>query len=235
MSNRIHDYDYALKLRFQHKLLIAFIYILIIYILISLILKFLVFPVIVKSDSMSPQLQKSDCVFVTPITTASSNNGQKFIKRGDIVYVCENVTKSSSIKRFVDSVVGFVTLQKIFPFNTRTNHKSTLRRVIALPGDTVYIKDYNAYIKLKDSSHFLTEFEVIDTEYELISKFDNIDQNLGSPGVLQEIVLQKDEYFLLCDNRIEGIDSRIWGPVNIKRINGAAILRYFPFNKFGSL
>lgn len=239
MTNKIHDYDYALKRNFYHKILVVALFILVIYIFLTLILRFFLFPAIVHSDSMSPAIGESDFIFITPLASKHDEEHSTIsIERGDIIYVSESVAqKTTIVKRIIDSVVGFVTFQKIFPFNTKDNSHSYLRRVVGLPGDTVYVQDYVAYIKNNSSGHFLTEFEMTTKSYDLVTTIANIknDKNIGTPGIYKEYTLANNEYFLLCDNRIEGIDSRIWGPVKNDMIKGTAIIRFLPTNKFGKL
>ena len=47
----------------------------------------------------------------------------------------------------------------------------------------------------------------------------------------KEYSLDKNEYFVMCDNRSSSIDSRLWGKVNASEIKGKVLCRYFPFNK----
>ncbi len=71
-------------------------------------------------------------------------------------------------------------------------------------------------------------------DYTVISDTtpNNWNMEMGSQGSSREIVLTEDEYFLLSDNRISALDSRIFGPVNIEHITGKAVLQYFPFHSF---
>jgi signal peptidase I len=50
----------------------------------------------------------------------------------------------------------------------------------------------------------------------------------------KEILLDKNEYFVISDNRISSIDSRLWGKVNANQINGKVLIRYFPLNKISA-
>ena len=111
-----------------------------------------------------------------------------------------------------------------------------MRRVVGLPGDTLYIKDYIVYIKPKGSEHFLTEFELTERMYETIVHIDSsINSTIGSAREMEEIVLGENQYFLLADNRVSSVDSRIYGAVDVSTLKGKAFLRFFPFSSFDSL
>ncbi|MBR1615783.1 MAG: signal peptidase I, partial [Treponema sp.] len=92
---------------------------------------------------------------------------------------------------------------------------------------------YVVYIKPKNESHFLTEFELIDKKYdvEIFTAPTGWDINLGAKSGTKPIVLGEGQYYLLGDNRMECIDSRLWGPVKKNAIKGRVVLQYFPFNK----
>lgn len=94
----------------------------------------------------------------------------------------------------------------------KTNNTNIIKRVIALPGETVMYKDNKLYIngKVMEDNYSKTATE----------DFDNI-------------VLKEDEYFVMGDNREVSKDSRIIGPVNIKSIKGKTNLVFFPFSKIG--
>lgn len=75
-------------------------------------------------------------------------------------------------------------------------------RVIGLPGETVQIKDGYVYIDGK----------------KLEEKYDFPPMENGGLA-LEEIVLDEDEYFVLCDNRNSGEDSRNANIGNVLREN----------------
>lgn len=99
--------------------------------------------------------------------------------------------------------------------------KDYIKRVIALPGETVEIKDGNIFINdvhIKD--------EIIDSiEYDNTGAY-------APYGVLGTKVKVPDNmYFVLGDNSANSKDSRYWGFVPKKNIKGKAILIYWPFSR----
>ena len=95
-----------------------------------------------------------------------------------------------------------------------------IKRVIALPGDRVQIKDGIVYI---NGEPFEEKAEVSAIENPLLAE--------------DEIVIGKDEYFGLGDNRNNSEDSRYASIGNVKKehIVGQAWLIVYPWNKFGLL
>jgi signal peptidase I len=95
-----------------------------------------------------------------------------------------------------------------------------IKRIIALPGDTVMLKDGQFYIngKLLDESNYLNS-----TVYTKGGDF------------LKEgetVVLEENEYFVSGDNRSHSSDSRTFGPIEENAIKGKAWIVYFPFTEF---
>jgi len=92
-------------------------------------------------------------------------------------------------------------------------NEKIIKRVIGLPGETVEYKNNKLYINGK----------VVKDKYNI----NNATQDFG------KVILDKDEYFVLGDNRAVSIDSRRLGPIPKKDILGKAKLVIFPFNRFG--
>ena len=108
-----------------------------------------------------------------------------------------------------------------------------IRRVIGMPGDTIYMRDHVLYIKPQGDKHFLTEFELIKKSYNInvLASPAGWDNLIGVTGSFEEIVLGENEYFVLGDNRNSCIDSRLWGVVPKSDIKATALFCYFPFSK----
>lgn len=82
-----------------------------------------------------------------------------------------------------------------------------IKRLIASPGDRIVIAGNDIYV----NDELLKENYIKDKNWNDDYLF-NLDVTLG-----------KDEYFLMGDNRIESMDSRIIGPVNRENILGKII------------
>ncbi|MDD2208273.1 MAG: signal peptidase I [Bacilli bacterium] len=93
-----------------------------------------------------------------------------------------------------------------------TDNSHLIKRVVALPGETIYYNNNKLYIngKVLEDKYSLTETE----DFEVVK-------------------LKKDEYFVMGDNRIISKDSRSIGPVNQKDIKGKTNLLLFPIDRFG--
>ena len=94
-----------------------------------------------------------------------------------------------------------------------------IKRVIALPGETVQIINGKIYVNGQVQE---------EPDQELIDQ----------PGLAaRQIQLAEDEYFVLGDNRSDSSDSREPGVGNVKRseIEGKVWLRIWPLKRIGIL
>lgn len=80
-----------------------------------------------------------------------------------------------------------------------------IKRVIALPGETIRIEENKVYINN----------ELISEPYAYYSGISDDDMVM---------TLGEDEYFVMGDNRMDSGDSREWGPFNIENITGVALI-----------
>lgn len=93
-----------------------------------------------------------------------------------------------------------------------------IKRVIALPGETVEIKDGEITIYDNNGPLILDEASYIPEWYDVSGDV--------------RISLGPDEYFVLGDNRPASLDSRRFGSLDRESIVGKVFLRAWPFDSF---
>lgn len=89
-----------------------------------------------------------------------------------------------------------------------------IKRIIGLPGETVEIKNNEIYIN----------DELLDDPY-----------GTGITYNIDPVTLGKDEYFILGDNRIVSLDSRVFGKIHRSEIKGTTNFIMYPFSKIGKV
>ena len=229
MEKNIYAISYKLRRELERKILSVLGIVLLFFLLVSLFLNFVLFPVANKSDSMSPDIPAGSYEFVSPLL--------KNPERGDVILL-SNYEKSglNPVKKVIRQLVLFVTMRKWQPFeeNSGFGTRPVIRRVVGMPGDTIYIDHYVVFIKPAGQNHFLTEFEVTESKYNarILVPPALWDADFGAKASVEKITLSEDEYFVLGDDRLTASDSRIWGPVKQKSIIGKVLMLYFPFGKF---
>ncbi len=93
--------------------------------------------------------------------------------------------------------------------------KSYIKRVVALPGDRVEIRDGEVFL----NGDTLKEEYVPDYYRDRQS--------------VSELVVPPEHYYVLGDHRSSSNDSRSWGPVHRRHIYGKAVFIYWPLDKLG--
>jgi len=179
--------------------------------MVTAIKMFVVQPFIVKGSSMEPNFQDNEYLFVDKFSYLFGGP-----KRGDVIILRYPEQTCSD---FVNK--GFLQ-QRLLPAPC-TNF---IKRVIALPGETVVVKD--GEVKIKNSKN--PEGVVLNESY-IPGK-----EEWRLAGDLTR-TLGEDEYFVLGDNRQVNAssDSRTWGPAPRNHILGKAWLQVLPINKIGPI
>lgn len=230
MFKDIYAISYKMKRELYHRILAVVLAVIITVAMVALFTTFVLYPIRTVSVSMSPDVPAGSFELVTPLWRTP--------KRGDVMLVqAYSVEKKILPVRFANLLGRVLSAQQWQPFEEDAIGNVTtpfVRRVVGLPGDTIYLDKYLLYIKPKGQNHFLTEFELTQTKYNITVANPPLgwDMDLGAKGSVSEITLGDDEYFVLCDNRLESADSRVWGIVPQGAFRGKLLLVYFPFDKF---
>lgn len=165
---------------------------------------------IVDGDSMNDTFQTEDNLLVNKISYRFSNP-----ERFDVIVFYPNGNvHPDTFFRFIGRLF---TPKKDGDSETALEDDYYIKRIIGLPGETVEIRDGEIYI---NGENLKEDYGSTPTDYA---------------GIAEEpVVLGEDEYFVLGDNRAGSKDSRDIGPVKRENIDGKAVLRIYPFSKFGS-
>ena len=229
MKHNGEVFSYQIKKERRRRTGFVILFFICLYIFINLVITFLIYPVRQNSVSMIPDVPEKSVVMVSPV----AGN----YERGDVVLLDSRYSrKKNFFISQVDRLVRFFTAQQIslFEHNEVPSSKSHIRRVVGMPGDTIYMRDYVLYIKPAGERHFLTEFEIVEEPYNVTFYVPpaDWDTEIGVKGSFDEITLGYNEYFVLADNRKSSDDSRLWGTIKKDAINAKVLLCYFPFNNF---
>ena len=147
-------------------------------------------PYKVEGSSMHPTMESGDFVIVNKITYweipfyESINHQYLFTgpRRGDLVVFD-------------------------YPFDPS---RKFVKRVIAIPGDTLEIKSGSVIINSK----------VINEPYVYHPSYDNV----------RPITIPRGSYYVLGDNRQNSQDSRSFGLISSENISGKALISYWPIS-----
>lgn len=91
-----------------------------------------------------------------------------------------------------------------------------IKRVIAIPGDTITVTATDVYVdNVKLSEPYI--YPLAPGEF-------------GSPTILNDVKLKPGQYFVLGDHRDNSTDSRVFGPVPAQNIIGKAEFVFWPFD-----
>lgn len=151
-------------------------------------------------------------LFVAQFHKVQGNSMLPTFHTGDYL-VTEKVTY-----RFREPKLGEIVVVK----NPRDESQDFIKRVIAVPGDTIEISNRKVILNgsvLKEK--YLPEGRPTPAGAFL---------NEGNP-----VKVATNQYIVIGDNREHSSDSREWGPVTKKEIIGRALFRYFPPQSIGSL
>jgi signal peptidase I len=179
-------------------LLIPVALVLVISLVTALILRlFVVQTFFIPSGSMEPTLKIGDRIVVDKLSYRHSG-----AKAGDIVVFARPPAENCGGGDVADLV----------------------KRVIALPGQTISLADGNVFINGRPQREPWLPAPVRSTT---LAGPAGTSYNLQKP-----FVVPSDDYFVMGDNRTESCDSRYWGPISKSLIVGKVVVRIWPLGDF---
>lgn len=92
--------------------------------------------------------------------------------------------------------------------------KFFIKRIIALPNEKIRIDGRNVIITMTDGTEI-----TLDEPYIELQRENQVSMSMAP-----------DEYFVMGDNRLASLDSRVWGPLKRDMISGRAWLRLLPLS-----
>lgn len=153
----------------------------------------------IPSESMLPTLKVKDRLVIEKLSKFAG------IKRGDIVVFYPpflEKEKTGLLSKFT----GILSLP---------DHTAYIKRAIALPGETIEIKNGFVYIN----------GDILKEDYIKEPAFYNMDA----------VKIPNDSIFVLGDNRNNSADSHVWGALPTKYIVGKAFLNFWPPERVGKI
>lgn len=107
------------------------------------------------------------------------------------------------------------------------DHNALIKRVIALPGEHLEVRDAKVWLNGKALDEAYTKEG---PDYRM--------PDPGNPGAYfhegAEVVVPAGHVFVMGDNRNNSADSHVWGFLPISNIIGRAAVRFWPLTRLGS-
>ena len=180
-------------------------------------------PTIVQHTSMWPTFEPNDRLVLNRLYRTFNNIPQ----RGEII-TFEAPTENYSNGEVADlknptAIYGYEPQGWFakFLYNVVEYGKvSYIKRVIALPGEHIQIKDGKVYINGNE----------LQEDY-LVEGVETRSQG----GQFIDLIVPEGTVFVMGDNRGNSGDSRIFGCIPYDKIEGKVVFRFWPLNKLGTI
>ena len=178
-------------------------------------------PTIVKQVSMYPTLVQDERLWLNRwgrTTKTLPERGQiiTFEEPAKITYTETEIDESNPVAKY-DEKTGFRWFVNNF---LEIGKRSYIKRVIALPGEHVQIKDGKVYIN--------------DQELDEPYLQDGIVTDVVGAG-FDDFTVPENCVFAMGDNRNHSTDCRSFGCIPLEKIESTVAIRIWPLNKWGKV
>lgn len=203
---------------------LEWVYCIIIAIVLALLFRYFIgTPTIVKQVSMYPTLVQDQRLWLN----RWGRTTKTLPERGDIItfeapskkiYAESEVDQSNPIAKYEDEPTNI--LGKFTKYVLEIGKESYIKRVIALPGEHVQIKNGKVYINDKElEEKYLQEGIVTDV--------------VGTG--LTDFIVPENCVFAMGDNRSHSTDCRAFGCIPLEKIESKVAIRIWPLNVWGKV
>ena len=177
-------------------------------------------PTIVKQYSMDPTLKQNQRLIISRTFRITG----KTPERGDIItfeapsstYTSSTVDQTNPVAIYSNEEKGII---ESFCYNILEITKTSfIKRVIALPGEHVEIKDGKVYINGEELEEEYLSADVV-TESDVLTDF----------------IVPEGYLFCMGDNRTQSTDCRNFGCIPYDKVEGIVVCRFWPLNQIGTV
>ena len=213
-----------MKLSEKSKDIIEWIICIVVALVLALLIRYFIgTPTVVKMSSMKPTLIENQRLILNRWTRTT----HQMPERGDIITLEAPSDKLVDIDD-TDNVVARYDNEPTNWFSKFTYYfleigkESYIKRVIALPGEHLEIKDGKVYINGEELDEPYLQDNVITTAGDVNNPF-------------YDLVVPENCIFVMGDNRAGSTDSRAFGCIPLDKVEGTVWIRFWPFNLFGKV
>jgi signal peptidase I len=212
-----------MKMSEKTKDIIEWIVCILVALILALLIRYFIgTPTVVKQSSMKPTLIENQRLILNRGTRTTN----KMPERGDIItleapsekYVYD-YDENNVIARYENEPTNW--FDKFVYYFLEIGKESYIKRVIALPGEHLEIKDGKVYIN----------GEELDEPYLQEGVVTTVDSNQP----YYDLVVPENCVFVMGDNRTASTDSRAFGCIPLEKLEGTVWIRFWPLNLFGKV
>lgn len=204
--------------------ILEWIYCIIIAVVLALLFRYFIgTPTIVKQVSMNPTLVQDQRLWLN----RWGRTTKKLPERGDIItfeapskktYTYSEIDQSNPVAKYEDEPTS---IWGKFVYNVLEIGKdSYIKRVIALPGEHVQIKDGKVYINEEELQEDYLQSGIV--------------TDLMGAG-FDDFIVPENCVFAMGDNRNYSTDCRAFGCIPLEKIESKVWIRIWPLNVFGKI
>ena len=193
-------------------------------IVLALIIKYFLFtPTIVKQSSMYPTLKEDQRLILNRV----GRTFKQMPKRGDIItfeapskkmYTQSEIDENNPVAKYENEPTNI--FGKFTKYVLEIGKESYIKRVIALPGEHVEIKEGKVFINGQEMEEpYLQDGVVTDVV------------GIG----FSDFVVPENTVFAMGDNRTHSTDCRTFGCIPLEKIESTVAIRIWPLDKWGKV